>query len=297
MKNAILLKELLIKKAHIGTRHWNKQTSQFLLGFRSSPGMPLYGIFHAEKTLVSINEVLSFLDSFSNKKGNSFISPLFKQNDFNFTNQIVKKKLSNYSSISISQKASFLPNSKGLNLQKKSLLNILIIATNTSNEGSLQFNIPKIFSKFQISNFCLSLVDTRWVGGTLTNWKQVAESISVYSNFKKKYSNFLFAQNIRLPIHQRNDKRYKYLEPISKNLPDFIIVTNPEENHLALKEAKILKIPVIGFINSNLKPEIINLIDYGIPGNNKSPEFLSFCFHLFFIILTKNTSKFSHFNE
>jgi ribosomal protein S2 len=257
MINDILLKELLTKKAHIGTRTWNRDTAQFLLGFRESPGMPKYSIFNLEKTLIGISEVLFFLNSLA-------------------IHHFLKKK---------ELKSQDLNPSSSL----RRPLSILILATNTSQEGSFQLNIPKIFSKFQLarSNYSFSLMDTRWVGGTLTNCKQIAQSISLYSNFKKKYSAFLFKQNIRLPLHQRNDKRYKFLASMASGLPDLIIVTNPEENSLALKEAKIAKIPVIGFINSNLKPDILNLIDYAIPGNNKSPEFVSFCLHLFFVVLKK----------
>jgi ribosomal protein S2 len=298
MINGILLKELLIKKAHIGTRTWNKDTAQFLLGFRESPGIPKFSIFNLEKTLIGISEVLSFLNSlaiqhFSSTNISSFEThPLhiYKKNEGQETYKSSESYFKRKKNVSQALKKKELkPQDLNPSSNFSRPLSILILATNTSQEGSFQLNIFKIFSKFQLtrSYYSFSLMDTRWVGGTLTNWKQIAQSISLYSNFKKKYSAFLFKQNIRLPLHQRNEKRYKFLESMATELPDLIIVTNPEENSLALKEAKLAKIPVIGFINSNLKPDILNLIDYVIPGNNKSPEFISFCLHLFFVVLKK----------
>lgn len=197
-------------------------------------------------------------------------------------------------------------------------VHVLVISTGVSssigNSGSLQLNLSRLISnsrsfvsnknefienskivekqKFQLSSttnenipVIFSFTQDKWVGGTLTNWKQITQSISVYSQFKNRFDIFLKKHNIQFPIYQKYDKRYQGLHELVFSLPDVIIVTNPEENDIALKEANILKIPVIGFINSETHLNFVRNIDYPIPGNNKSPSFIYFCLNLFFTVL------------
>jgi ribosomal protein L6P/L9E len=72
------------------------------------------------------------------------------------------------------------------------------------------------------------------------------------------------------------------------HLPDVIIITNPEKNIIVIQEALKYQIPIIGFVDSNIGH---NNIQYFIPGNNQSTEFIYFCFNLFVIILNTNNKK------
>jgi ribosomal protein S2 len=95
--------------------------------------------------------------------------------------------------------------------------------------------------------------------------------------------------NIQIPLYQKAKKRYEGLQ-LSKNnksskyIPDIIILTNPDQNSIVIKEAQLFKIPVIGFADSNTNTFGI---DYIIPGNNKSIYFMYFCLNLITITLQK----------
>ena len=261
-----ILTELLQVKAHLGNKGWNKETSPFLLGFRKSPsvsrigngkgvqGKPSfrvnqYAIFHLEKTITALQQVLQFLNNLSK--------------------------------------------------EKKSCHILIISSGGSQGSGKLQFSFSQIFSQvllFQqkeenLQKFpILSFTQEKWVGGTLTNWKQITQSISIYSQFKDKFDLFLTKHNIQFPIYQKYDKRYQGLHPLMTSLPDVVIITNPEENEIALREAHLLKIPVIGFINSETHFKYIRHIDYLIPGNNQSSSFIYFCLNLFITLLMKKTA-------
>ena len=145
-------------------------------------------------------------------------------------------------------------------------------------------------STFQISKPILSVVQDKWIGGMLTNWKQISESILIYSQFRTKYGSFLEKHNIHFPVYQKYQKRFQGIvvpakipgENSSFRLPDVLIVTHPKEYEIAILEANHLKIPVIAFVDTDVDPKILSKIDYIIPGNIKSPEFLLFCLNLFF---------------
>ena len=167
-------------------------------------------------------------------------------------------------------------------------IHILIINTESSStsakQGSLQLNLSRISTisgEFSKKNPIISFTQEKWVGGTLTNWKQVQESILIYSQFKNRFNTFLKKHKIQFPIYQKYDKRYQGLMEFVVQLPDVIIMINPENNEIALKEAHILKIPVIAFTNNEIHSKIFQYIDYPIPGNNKSPSFVYFCLNLF----------------
>jgi len=56
-----------------------------------------------------------------------------------------------------------------------------------------------------------SYVNDRWVGGTLTNWKQVSESIFLFKKFSFQFETFLKIYNIQIPVYQKAKKRYEGL--------------------------------------------------------------------------------------
>lgn len=151
-----------------------------------------------------------------------------------------------------------------------------------------------------------SYVNDRWVGGSLTNWKQISKSIFLFQKFSFQFENFLKIHNIQIPIYQKAKKRYEGLirkadifqskkykkessnqnEPALYNgsLPDLIILINPDQNQIVIQEAKIYQIPIIGFADTNTQNKDI---DYIIPGNIKSISFMYFCLNLFTIVLQR----------
>lgn len=113
-------------------------------------------------------------------------------------------------------------------------------------------------------------ITQRWLGGTLTNWKTIRSSIEKLKNYDKMaidgtYSK-LSKKEIRGIEHER-EKLERSLGGIKElhNLPGAIFVIDVGKEDIAVKEAKILGIPVIAVVDTNCDPDPI---DYVIPGND-----------------------------
>jgi len=112
-------------------------------------------------------------------------------------------------------------------------------------------------------------VNHRWLGGMLTNWKTITNSIKKYKNLsldlEKENTGFTKKEFLKMGIQR--DKLERSLGGIANmaKVPDiiFIIDTNIEE--LAVKEAQKLNIPIVAIIDTNSNPVGIN---YPIPGND-----------------------------
>jgi len=76
--------------------------------------------------------------------------------------------------------------------------------------------------------------------------------------------------------------------PQADGLPDVIFLMNPEENQNVLHEANLLKIPVIALADSQTQ---ISGIDYMIPGNIQSIEFVYWCLNFITIALQKRSTR------
>ena len=112
-------------------------------------------------------------------------------------------------------------------------------------------------------------VNHRWLGGMLTNWKTISNSIKRYKklsiDLKKENTGFTKKELLKMGIQR--DKLERSLGGISEmtKIPDmiFIIDTNIEE--LAVKESTKLNIPIVAILDTNSNPDGIN---YPIPGND-----------------------------
>jgi small subunit ribosomal protein S2 len=168
-----------------------------------------------------------------------------------------------------------------------------ILFVNTSQKYSELVKITAQITKH-------SYINDRWIGGTLTNWKQLSNSIFLFQKFANQFDLFLKKNNIQITNYIKAKKRYEGLRTRSDGfaigvavvspsyLPDIIILTNPEKNSIVIQEAQKFQIPIISFVDSNM-PLVDNMnIQYLIPGNNQSISFMYFCFNLFTIILKKN---------
>lgn len=199
-----------------------------------------------------------------------------------------------YTFISLKRVLKFLENYTKYNKTKGLNSNILFV--NTYNKYSELVKHVAIRSN-------QSYINDRWIGGTITNWKQISESILLYDKFHRQFDEFLKMNNIQIPIYEKAKKRYEGLEldrrssgigpsaSVIENramqciIPDIIILTNPDQNNILIQEAQLYKIPVIAFADSNT---LIKGIDYIIPGNNKSIYFMYFCLNLITITLQRN---------
>ena len=114
-------------------------------------------------------------------------------------------------------------------------------------------------------------VNKRWLGGTLTNWKTISISIKKLEELEillsDKNSNLNLSKKELLNISREKDKLNLNLGGI-KNLggiPDIVLVFDALKDKLAILEAKKLNIPVIGILDTNADPD---LVEFPIPGND-----------------------------
>lgn len=128
----------------------------------------------------------------------------------------------------------------------------------------------------------LSYVNYKWIGGTLTNWKQVSKSVLTFAKFSERCEKFLTQNRIDFPRYTKVKKCFngllykdnrKMLLAFNQK-PDLIFLVNPNENQAVLNEAYRLHIPVIAFTESSLNPKGIT---YPIPVNNYSIKFIYYC--------------------
>ena len=107
--------------------------------------------------------------------------------------------------------------------------------------------------------------------GTLTNWKTISNSIKRLDEIENLLSNEAIAKNLSkkeiLDITREKQKLDLNIGGIRKlnGKPDLLIVFDVLKDRIAVLEASKLNIPVIGIVDSNANPE---LIDYIIPGND-----------------------------
>jgi len=113
-------------------------------------------------------------------------------------------------------------------------------------------------------------VNTRWLGGTLTNFKTIASRIERLNklNQMEKVGEFdLLPKKEVALLKQERDKLEKNLGGIKdmRTLPGVIFVVDPNSEHICVKEALRLGIPTVGLCDTNCDPTGIN---YVIPGND-----------------------------
>ena len=112
----------------------------------------------------------------------------------------------------------------------------------------------------------------RWLGGTLTNFKNISKSIKKLNDniqLQKTGEIEKYTKKEQVLINKETEKLSKFYGGIRtmRKLPNAIIVLDPDHDINAVREARKLNIPVIALANTNANPD---LIDYIIPINNHS---------------------------
>jgi len=113
-------------------------------------------------------------------------------------------------------------------------------------------------------------VSHRWLGGMLTNFRTIRQSIKRLRQIEKMEEDGSFARLVKkevLQLTREQDKLEKTLGGIKdmKGLPDAMFVIDVGHEDIAVKEARKLGIPVIAVVDTNCSP---NDLDYVIPGND-----------------------------
>tara|TARA_B100001121_G_scaffold307017_1_gene327670 strand:- start:900 stop:1550 length:651 start_codon:yes stop_codon:yes gene_type:complete len=114
-------------------------------------------------------------------------------------------------------------------------------------------------------------VNKRWLGGTLTNWSTISNSIKRLEEVELFLSDEKLSKNLSkkelLDISREKQKLDINIGGIRKlnGKPDLLVILDVVKDRIAVLEANKLNIPVVGIVDSNADPD---LIDYIIPGND-----------------------------
>jgi len=112
-------------------------------------------------------------------------------------------------------------------------------------------------------------VNSRWLGGMMTNWKTISNSIQRLRKLDEILASDAsgFTKKERLNLEREREKLDKALGGIRDmgGTPDLMFIIDTNKEKIAIDEAKRLGIPVVAIIDSNCDPD---LIDYPIPGND-----------------------------
>ena len=113
-------------------------------------------------------------------------------------------------------------------------------------------------------------VNERWLGGTLTNFKTIRSRIKRMEEIEKMEQEGVFEMLPKkevIQIKKEYDKLNKNLRGIRemKKMPQALVIVDPRKEEIAIKEARILGIPVFGIVDTNCDPD---MVDYVIPGND-----------------------------
>jgi len=120
-------------------------------------------------------------------------------------------------------------------------------------------------------------VNSRWLGGTLTNWKTISGSISRLRKLDEMLSSGDaggYTKKERLTMQRERDKLDRSLGGIKDmgGVPDMIFVIDTNKEDIAIKEARRLNIPVAAIVDTNCDP---NGITFVVPGNDDASRAVS----------------------
>ena len=119
-------------------------------------------------------------------------------------------------------------------------------------------------------------INYRWLGGTLTNWNTVSNSILRLKDLEAfdESQLALFTKKERLNIEKEHQKLNLSLGGIKdmKNIPDMLFVIDTNKEAIAIKEAKKIGIPVVAIVDTNSSTDGV---DFPIPGNDDASRAIS----------------------
>ena len=137
---------------------------------------------------------------------------------------------------------------------------ILFVSTKKQAAGTIA-NLAKDTSQFYVNH--------RWLGGMLTNWRTISNSIKRYKklsqDLQKENTGFTKKENLKMGVQR--DKLERSLGGIADmgKIPDMIFIIDTNVEDLAVKEASKLNIPIVAIVDTNSDPTKIN---FPIPGND-----------------------------
>ena len=138
---------------------------------------------------------------------------------------------------------------------------VLFVGTKRSASKTVREHAVRIGAPF---------IDQRWLGGTLTNYKTIRQSIRRLTDLQTQAEDGTFdklTKKERLQRHRVMEKLERSLGGIKEmgGLPDALFVVDVHHERIAVTEANKIGIPVIGIVDTNSSPEGV---DFVIPGND-----------------------------
>ncbi len=113
-------------------------------------------------------------------------------------------------------------------------------------------------------------VNERWLGGTLTNFKTIRKRIERLKELETMQEDGTFdvlPKKEVILLKKEMEKLEKNLGGIKEmnEIPDVLFIVDPKKEHIAIREARKLGLPIVGLVDTNCDP---NDVDYVIPGND-----------------------------
>ena len=121
-------------------------------------------------------------------------------------------------------------------------------------------------------------VNSRWLGGTLTNWKTISNSIQRLRRVEQMLTGGeaqALTKRERLNLTRERDKLERALGGIKDmgGVPDLLFVIDTNKEAIAIQEARRLNVPVVAVLDTNCDPQGIT---YPIPGNDDAGRAITF---------------------
>jgi len=160
---------------------------------------------------------------------------------------------------------------------KEKLVQALLFIKNLISENKILLVVgTKIQVKELVKNFAtecsLPYINERWLGGTFTNFGIIKKRIDYFKDLEKKKAEgelekYTKKERAKIDkILKDSEKKFGGIKDLEK-LPDAIFVLDMKKDALAVKEARMKGIKVIGIANTNIDP---TLADYPIPANDNA---------------------------
>ena len=167
-------------------------------------------------------------------------------------------------------------------VQKQGL--ILLVGTSPSVKNAI---------KEAADELGLPYVTERWLGGTLTNFDTISKRIKYFKKLREdKMSGELakYTKKEQLKLERELFKLEKLFGGIRNldRIPSLVFVADLRNNELAAKEAREVGVKVVGILNTDANPD---LVDYGIPANDRNRDGVEFLVNKFKTAIQEERAK------
>lgn len=145
---------------------------------------------------------------------------------------------------------------------------VLFVGTKTNSKKAVQ-DAASSCNHFYVTN--------RWLGGMLTNFQTVRKSVRQVDKIEQMEKDGVFKSITKKEALDLNRKKAKLLDVFGgiremARLPGLVVVSDLSHEHIAVAEARRLRIPLVGICDTNVNPE---LVDFPIPANDDAVKSVS----------------------